>query len=264
MSTYFEAINEQNKVIIDDTTKRFCVSRTGLLSTCALRRSFTGLGAFFSAPTYERFGYSIGCYYLILSDEEVFASFYLPSDFGRYNFMCASHINANTIKVIVMSTYTSADTYDVLANKVRFYTYAPNPYKTTNSGIEIFNSDGNQIFTSENKYVNVAGMYSRRGVYSSGSANNLDEFAYTDFYNNKHAIVINSQNIFQTGQGQGSSLFGIYGLGVDSNGRYICKLNCYDFVWITGNAGGSNAFFDYMPQNYSSHTQFTAIDISNH
>lgn len=187
MTTYFECVNDNNRLQINDTSNCIQLDRTVSMS---------------SLPTIADCGISLSSLLeLKSSDVAVAIKTTYNNSYVHYNFI-GNIIPLNNKKYYILETSMySSDTnasgtrstiFSNIANSTTLYIYGKNIPTDIKCGLEIYNSNGTVVFNSANKPLKVKKQYLE--VYNLGETDkSIDD-------NIEHAFIVSGGINFISGQ----------------------------------------------------------------
>lgn len=233
MATYFEAINDNNKIVIDDKTTRLSLSRELKLSSVGVLERHKE----YRKETDEKYTSNIWCeassYTVNIFNTEIVFALKLTKDFGEENCVILYQMNPTLLRVVVFKSSKSNDSIDTIVSKITLLTYG-NVQSNDKFGIEIFDENSNKIYHSSNKLLNIIGQSSN---IADGQAELSDKQKYylTTFNVENSAIILSSIMAGWAALNkhvQGTEYCYVYGLSV-KDGAYIAKLTSGS-LWYSG------------------------------
>ena len=229
MATYAEVINNNGKVVIDDSTARLCRTRT--LSLTAGYATWSSTEIVSDIPEYAMNGFSV--FIVQLESYERFIAVRAKAGHDNVVIM-AEWIDGSHIRVYLIGCINNPNTYanDYLID-VYGYCQSNSSYK---SGLQIFNASSVKIFDSNEFYMNVAGTYSNNVTYL------LAKKLQTDFPGsisigsgislNTNSVVIGtcSRVLAHSTKDMAAICQGYYGVNFGSNGTINLKMRCSGYL----------------------------------
>ena len=153
MATYAEVVNNNGKIVIDDTTGRLCRTRTLHLAAGYGTWEYAYIYGI-NMDDYAINGFSI--YDVQLNSNEKFIA--VRAKQGHDNVaVFVSAMSGNLFRVYLIGTWSDPNTH---ADDYLIDVYGTDPNRSYNSGLQIFNASANKIFDSNEYFMNVVGTYS--------------------------------------------------------------------------------------------------------
>lgn len=173
MTTYFEAINDNKKVTINNTDKMLCLSRCAPVTKLAT----TSVGGYvraesWVAPSGLRVEYA-SKYSITLEGSECLVAIRPPDD-ERVIFY-TDQASASVVDVVLMTT-SSATVRDEYAEKLYVYIFGEDRTVNNFGGLEIYDANGQIVYTSTDLLLNISSAWSHQSnlTYSVKQYDNYD------------------------------------------------------------------------------------------
>lgn len=172
-TTYFEVINDNNRVLIDDKQSRLCLKRHGWVPDLCTQETGISFGmgsSYVKAP--QNIAYYGVIFTITLADDEDFVSFYLLEGFSEHCIVYTSQYG-KTVRFYFVGNTTNTAEMNNAVNYTYMYVYGQRDIKNETYGLEIFDENGKQIYHSSDKLLNIKGV----GSYDL-NVNNYYDRAY--------------------------------------------------------------------------------------
>lgn len=234
MATYAEVINNNGKVVIDDSTARLCRTRT-----LSLTPGYTTWGSYYydkltDIPDNAINGLSV--FNVQLASHERFVAIRAKTGHDNVAVM-AEWIDSTHINVYLVGCLNNPNTY---ADDYLIDVYGSDPNRSYNNGLQIFNSSATKIFDSNEYIMSVAGTYNNNVTYLLAKKLQT-EFPKTISIGSGPSTGKNSIAIGSCGRVLGRSTSesygiyqGYYGVTFGSNETISLKLRCSVYTQLSG------------------------------
>lgn len=254
MARYLEIKQDNGSVLIDDSTARLCLRRYGTLWNLASK---------FSVNTYSYYGGGdpdgdrrcITAVQLTvpLLNEEILVGFKLTNnDFGT----CINYSRKSQNEILV-NLYSSPSglhsgsdnsSIEALSKSIILYTFSNNVTATNRFGLEVFNAQGERIFNSSEKLLQIIGKHDREYNFFGVNFNSLP-LSFVALENANNVIVIPNQFLsgWTRSPNPGRSPYpSVYGIAL-ANGNIYSRLivtagSFGDYDWT----GGQSVYASYI------------------
>lgn len=254
MSIYFEAKRDDGSVLIEDKVGRLCLQRYGTLFN--MSSSISGFTYVYHTSGYKdrRCVTSWHCTIPVSGDEFLIGYKFLNSDFNT----CIT-CNRKSEKEISVSIYSTSsglypgsddDSAINLAQSVIIYTFGEKVNTTSRTGLEIFNENGEKIFNSNEKFLQISSKYEYKYAFWSTDQSSLP-LSFTIGENAQKTIIIPNHFLSSLATDSRMGLTPVpafYGLSVSNNIIYnrLMTIPFFDGCWNYGVNGIHNDTASYL------------------
>lgn len=152
MSTYFEAINDDQKVAINDTDKMLTLSRCAPVTDIAATSVSDYISdGFRGGPANQRAVYA-SKYSIVLEGSECIVAIRPPDE---ESVMCFTDQASGSVVDVVIIASSSATVRDEYAKKLYVYIFGEDRSVNNSGGLELYDKNGQVVYTSTDLLLNV-------------------------------------------------------------------------------------------------------------
>lgn len=254
MARYLEIKQDNGSVLIDDNTSRLCLRRYGKLWDLASKYSVSTYSYYGGGdPDTDRRCVTAVQLTVPLLEEEILVGFKLTAnDFGTC--LNYSRKSQNEILVNVYSSpsglHTGSDSNSIqaLCESIVVYTFSKNVTATNRFGLEIFDANGERIFNSSEKLLQIIGKHTYDYNFFDINFNSMP-LSFTALENANNVIVIPNQFLSGWTRSPNSGRLpypAVYGIAL-ANGNIYSRLivtegSFGDYDWT----GGQSMYASYL------------------
>lgn len=255
MARYLEIKQDNGSVLIDDSTTRLCLRRYGTLWDLASKLSVNTYSYYGGGdPDSDRRCVTAAQLTVPLLDEEILVGFKLTvNDFGTcFNY---SRKSKNEMLVNLYSSpsglHSSSDnsSIEALCKSIILCTFSDNVTAINRFGLEVFNAQGERIFNSSEKLLQIIGKHDREYNFFGINFNSLP-LSFVALENANNAIVIPNQFLSGWTRSPNSGRLpypSVYGIAFANNTIYLRLIvtagSFGDYDWTGGQSANASCIF---------------------